>query len=56
MQKALEEKGLEVVSSELERIPTNTIQLTPEQVEQIEALIEKLEEDDDVANVFHNMA
>lgn len=56
MQKALEEKGLEVVSSELERIPTNTIQLTPEQAEQIEALIEKLEEDDDVANVYHNMA
>jgi YebC/PmpR family DNA-binding regulatory protein len=56
MQKALEEKGVEVVSSELERIPTNTTELTPEQAEQIEALIEKLEEDDDVANVYHNMA
>lgn len=56
MQKALEEKGLEIVSSELERIPNNTTELNDEQVAQIEALIEKLEDDDDVSKVFHNMA
>ncbi|MBS1616400.1 MAG: YebC/PmpR family DNA-binding transcriptional regulator [Bacteroidetes bacterium] len=56
MQKALEERGLEVVSSEVEWIPENTLTLSDTQVEDVEKLIAKLEEDDDVQRVFHSMA
>lgn len=56
LQKAIEEKGLEVISSGFERIPMDTKKLSPEQAEEVEKLLEKLEEDDDVQNVFHNMA
>jgi YebC/PmpR family DNA-binding regulatory protein len=55
IQKYLEETGFEIVSSEFEWIPTDTKKLTAEQKEQIDKLLEKLEEDDDVTNVFHNM-
>jgi len=55
IQKYLEENGFEIVSSEFEWIPTDTKKLTAEQKEQIDKLLEKLEEDDDVTNVFHNM-
>ncbi|MDQ3072467.1 MAG: YebC/PmpR family DNA-binding transcriptional regulator [Bacteroidota bacterium] len=55
MQKALEEKGIQVISAELQRIPHNTIDLTDEQAEDIIALIEKFEDDDDVQAVYHNM-
>lgn len=54
-QKAIEEKGVEVVSSELVREPTHTKKLTESQVEAVITLIDKMEEDEDVANVFHNM-
>lgn len=56
MQKALEEKGLEPVSAELEWIPLNGVEVSEEQSEDVFKLIEKLEEDDDVQRVFHNMA
>jgi YebC/PmpR family DNA-binding regulatory protein len=56
MQKALEEKGLNVISAELQRIPNTTSELSDEQAEEVEALIDKLEEDDDVQAVYHNMA
>lgn len=55
MQKALEAKGLNIISSELERIPTSTVELSDEQVTEVMALVEKLEEDDDVQTVYHNM-
>lgn len=55
MQKALEAKGLNIISSELERIPTSTVELSDEQVAEVMALVEKLEEDDDVQTVYHNM-
>ncbi len=55
MQKALESKGLNIISSELERIPTSTVELSDEQVAEVMALVEKLEEDDDVQTVYHNM-
>ncbi len=55
MQKALEAKKLEVISSELERIPTSTVELTDAQVEEVMILVGKLEEDDDVQTVYHNM-
>ena len=56
IQKYLEENGFEINSSDFERIPNDTKQLTEEQVEEVEKLIERLEEDDDVQNVYHNMA
>ncbi len=56
MQKALEGKQLNIVSAELQRIPTNTVELTEEEKLQVETLIEKLEDDDDVQNVYSNMA
>ena len=53
--KALEEKGLEVESSELVRIPSHTKTLSEEQVEEVITLLDKMEDDEDVVNVFHNM-
>lgn len=55
MQKGLEEKGIKILSAELDRIPTNTTELTEDQQKEVNALIERLEDDDDVQNVFHNM-
>lgn len=55
MQKALEEREIEVLSAESERIPANTVVLTPAQAQQIQKLIEKIEDDDDVQTVSHNM-
>lgn len=56
MHKALEEKGIEVTASELQRIPLNTVQLSEDQAKEVEALIEKIEDDDDVQAVYSNMA
>jgi len=56
MQKALEEKSLEVASAELHRIPTSTVELTDEQAEDVMAMVEKMEDDDDVQGVFSNVA
>lgn len=56
MQKALEERNIEAVSSELVRVPISTVELDEEKEEEVFALIERLEEDDDVQNVFHNLA
>ncbi|OHX65676.1 YebC/PmpR family DNA-binding transcriptional regulator [Flammeovirga pacifica] len=55
LQKSLEEAGHEIVKSGLDRIPTVTKKLTPEQEEEVDKLLEKLEDDDDVQNVFHTM-
>ncbi|NLC50136.1 MAG: YebC/PmpR family DNA-binding transcriptional regulator [Bacteroidales bacterium] len=55
IQKYLEENGYEIHSAEFERIPHDTKVLNDEQRAQIEKLIEKFEEDEDVQNVFHNM-
>jgi len=55
IQKFLEENGMEIVSAEFERIPNDYKEVTPEQREAIEKLLEKFEEDEDVQNVFHNM-
>ena len=55
MQKALEEKGITPLSAEVEWIPTTTVPLSDEQVEDVSKLIERLEQDDDVQKVFHNM-
>lgn len=55
IQKYLEENGYEINSAEFMRIPNDLKDVTPEQRESLEKLIERLEEDEDVQNVFHNM-
>ncbi len=55
IQRYLEEKGLNILNFQFERIPNDTKKLTPEQQAEVEKLIEKIEEDEDVTNVFHNM-
>lgn len=55
IQKGLEEKGLEILSSGFERIPTTSKKLSEEEEEEVDKLLEKLEEDDDVQNVYHTM-
>jgi len=55
LQKFLEEKGFELLQADFERIPTDMKTITEEQAADVEKLIEKLEEDDDVQNVYHNM-
>lgn len=55
IQKFLEDKNIEIKSAALERIPTDTKKLTEEQEAEVQKLIERLEEDDDVNNVFHTM-
>ena len=56
IQSYLEENGFEIHSAEFERIPHDTKELDEEQRAQIEKLLDKFEEDEDVQNVFHNMA
>ncbi len=55
IQKELEDRAIEILSSGFERIPTTTTTLNEEQVADIEKLLEKIEEDDDVQNVYHSM-
>lgn len=55
IQKYLEENGFEILSTEFVRVPNDLKEVTPEQRESIDKLLEKLEEDDDVTQVFHNM-
>jgi YebC/PmpR family DNA-binding regulatory protein len=55
MQKALEARNIEVKSATSQRIPVSYVKVTPEQEAEIQKLIDKLEEDDDVQTVFHNM-
>jgi YebC/PmpR family DNA-binding regulatory protein len=55
MSKALEEKGIEVVTAELTRIPANTVELSEEQAQDVLKLVDRLEQDDDVQKVYHNL-
>ncbi|MEX2349646.1 MAG: YebC/PmpR family DNA-binding transcriptional regulator [Flavobacteriaceae bacterium] len=55
IQKYLEEKNIEILSSGFERIPQVTKKLTEEEAADVEKLLEKIEEDDDVQNVYHTM-
>ncbi|MDI9357939.1 MAG: YebC/PmpR family DNA-binding transcriptional regulator [Phycisphaerales bacterium] len=56
LQKALEDKKITPISAELEWIPTTTVPVDDIQAETVSKLIERLEQDDDVSKVFHNMA
>lgn len=55
MSKALEEKGIEVITAELTRIPVNTVDLSEEQAQDVLKLVDRLEQDDDVQKVYHNL-
>lgn len=55
IQKFLEERKIEIESSGFDRIPQVTKTLTEEQKKDVEKLLEKIEEDDDVQNVYHTM-
>ena len=55
MQKALEDKSIGILSAELQRIPNTISELEDAAADEIGQLVEKLEEDDDVQAVFHNM-
>ena len=55
MQHALEEKGIEPLSAETDWIPNSTVTLEEEKAEEVMAIVDKLEQDDDVQRVFHNL-
>jgi len=55
MQVKLEELGIEIKNSELQRIPNNFKTINAEQAEKVLKLLDLLEENDDVQQVFHNM-
>ena len=55
IQKELEFRKINIISSEFERIPKQFKTLSEEKKDKVNVLIEKIEEDDDVQNVFHNM-
>jgi YebC/PmpR family DNA-binding regulatory protein len=55
MQKALEEKNLNPISAEVEWIPASLVELNEEQAQDLLKLVDKLEQDEDVQKVFHNL-
>jgi len=55
IQAELERREIEILSSGFERIPQVTKKLTEEEAADVEKLLEKIEEDDDVQNVYHTM-
>jgi YebC/PmpR family DNA-binding regulatory protein len=55
LQKYLEENGYEVQGADFERLANDTKELPEDQAAEVEKLIERIEEDDDVQNVYHNM-
>ena len=55
LQKYLEEKGFELQGAEFTRVPNELKEMSEEQTAEIEKLIERIEEDDDIQNVYHNM-
>lgn len=55
MNKALDDKKIEVLTAELTRIPTTTVELSEEDAEEVLKLVDNLEQDDDVQKVYHNL-
>lgn len=54
--KAIEEKGIAITKANLQRIPTSPVEFSDEQMADIEKLLDKLEDDDDVQAVYTNLA
>ena len=55
MSKALEDRKIAVITAELTRIPTNTVELSEDQANEVLKLVDHLEQDDDVQKVYHNL-
>src|SRR6187549_3772744 len=55
LQKALEDRNIIPITAELEWIPSSTVPISEQQAEDVSKLIERLEQDEDVSKVFHNM-
>lgn len=55
MQKALEEKNITPLSAEVEWIPATTVELPEDQAQEVLKLVDRLEQDEDVQKVFHNL-
>ncbi|MEP7168536.1 MAG: YebC/PmpR family DNA-binding transcriptional regulator [Bacteroidota bacterium] len=55
MSKALEEKAVNIISAEKQRIPNTLVELNESQQEEVIKLVESLEQDDDVQHVYHNL-
>ncbi len=56
LSKALEDKGIDVKKANLQRIPNSPVAFTEEQMEEIEKMLDRIEDDDDVQAVFTNIA
>jgi len=56
LSQAFEEKGIEIKKASLQRIPNSAVEFTEEQMEEVEKLIDRLEDDDDVQAVYTNIA
>jgi YebC/PmpR family DNA-binding regulatory protein len=56
LQKALEERGITPISAESEYIPSSTVELSESQGKEVLNLVDRIEQDDDVQKVFHNLA
>ncbi len=56
MQKALEDRHIDLISADFQRFPMSLTELTPEQEEEVMKMIDRIEEDDDVNQIYHNMA
>ena len=56
LSKALEEREIEVTKGNLQRVPTSPVDFTDDQMPEIEKMLDKLEDDDDVQAVYTNMA
>ncbi|HSG38158.1 MAG TPA: YebC/PmpR family DNA-binding transcriptional regulator [Thermoanaerobaculia bacterium] len=55
LQKALEDRGITPLSAESEYIPTTPVELPEKQATEVLSLLDRLEQDDDVQKVFHNL-
>lgn len=55
IQKYLEENHFEILSFAFERIPNDTKALTPEQQADFDKMLERMDDDEDITNVFHNI-
>ena len=56
LNKALEERGIEIKKAQLQRIPNTPLELSEEQMDEVSVLIDKLEDDEDVQVVYTNLA
>jgi YebC/PmpR family DNA-binding regulatory protein len=55
LQKALEDRGIAPISAESEYLPLTPVELSEEQANEVLSMVDRLEQDDDVQRVFHNL-